>query len=147
MRNSFFILALSCALCAASCATVKEIPDDLTAAQIIQRGQDAAEAGNYKNAEACYEAALERFGSDSRRYVEARYELGHLYLKWKKWDKAYAALKEIVDMYESSTDGAVSGSYYKLSKIELDKIPEKELPSAAKEPVEARGAEAPDEGE
>lgn len=117
-------------LCFASCAGTKEIPDDLTASQLIQQGQDYADLGFWKSAERYYTCALERYGTDGKVYVETRYELGHLHIKTKKWQKAYVELREIVQMYEGSIIGQspVTPTYYKLAKLALDKISEKQLP-------------------
>lgn len=107
-----------------SCKTTKEISEDLTAAQIIQLGQDAFESSNYKEAERCYKTVLERFASETATYVEAKYELGHIYIKTKKYDLAKACFTEILEIYDKDTYASLPGSYKKLSQIGLSKIPE-----------------------
>ena len=104
-----------------SCATVKEIPSDLTANQLIQLGQNAFEAKNYKASEQYFLATIQRFGTNTNTYIEARYELGHLYITTKQYKKAYHIFKEILAMYEYSYD--LPGAYKKLSLIGLNKIP------------------------
>lgn len=104
-----------------SCATVKEIPSDLTANQLIQLGQKAFEAKNYKASEQYFLATIQRFGTNTNTYIEARYELGHLYITTKQYKKAYHIFKEILAMYEYSYD--LPGAYKKLSLIGLNKIP------------------------
>jgi tetratricopeptide (TPR) repeat protein len=104
-----------------SCATVKEIPSDLTANQLIQLGQKAFEAKNYKACEQYFLATIQRFGTNTNTYIEARYELGHLYITTKQYKKAYHIFKEILAMYEYSYD--LPGAYKKLSLIGLNKIP------------------------
>ena len=104
-----------------SCATVKEIPSDLTANQLIQLGQKAFEAKNYKACEQYFLATIQRFGTNTNTYIEARYELGHLYVTTKQYKKAYHIFKEILAMYEYSYD--LPGAYKKLSLIGLNKIP------------------------
>lgn len=131
--SCFVIMRAVCVafmLCIISCASSK-IDDNLTASQIIQQGQNAEDMGFYRTAEKYYTCALERFGTDGLIYVESRYSLGHLHIKTHKWQDAYVELRELVQMYESSLIGQspVSPTFYKLAKIELDKIPEKQLPS------------------
>ncbi|MBP3708797.1 MAG: tetratricopeptide repeat protein [Treponema sp.] len=112
-----------------SCRTVKDIPDDLSAAQLIQLGQNAYGNAQYKNSEIYYHTVISRYGTDTSIYVEAKYELGHLYMKQKKYDKAYAAFKELLTLYESTQPGVLPGAFNKLSQIEMVKIPEKYLPT------------------
>lgn len=113
-----------------SCQSSRNIPDDLTASQLIQHGQNASDLGFYRKAERYYTCAVERYGTDGKVYVESRYELGHLHIKMKQWQKGYEELREIVQMYEGSVIGQspVSPTYYKIAKMSLDKIPENKLP-------------------
>ena len=148
-------LALFC-----GCQTVpKEIPEDLDARQLIQRGQDNFDEHRYKAAEKYFNTVLERYGDDPKHYLEAKYELGHLYLKQKKYSAAYDTFMEIEEIYKSVPVG-LPGSYKILCGIELAKIPAekikefearrnapKEEAATAQEPVQAQeaapAAEAP----
>lgn len=109
-----------------SCASIKEIPDDKTAAQIIQMGQNAAFASDYKSAEFCYNTAIERFGTERSVYLEAKYELGRCYLKQKKYEKSYQIMSELLELYDVHGT-ALPGAYKKLSQICISQIPEKKL--------------------
>ena len=80
-----------------SCASVPEIPADASSTQLIQLGQDALSVSNYKAAETYYKAVIQRYGMDTATYIEASYELGHMYLKQKKYESAYIRFKEILD--------------------------------------------------
>ena len=126
------IITLISAVCTvllfASCRTVKDIPEDLTSTQLIQLGQNAYGSAQYKNAETYYKTVIARYGMDSSVYVEARYELGHLYLKQKKYAAAYASFKEILDMYAATTPGVLPGAYNKLAEIGMNRIPKHRLP-------------------
>ncbi len=107
-----------------SCASTEVIPEDLTARQLIQRGQDSFEDGNYKMALRYHNAAVERYGSDASVYVEAKYEMGHIYLKQEKYSYAKGIFDELVDLYSNVLPGQLPGAYYKLAQIGLSKIPE-----------------------
>ena len=110
-----------------SCNSVPdEIPEDLDASQLIQLGQDKYDAGKYNASEAYFNAVLERYGTDIKRYVEAKYELGHLFIKTKKYENAYNNFNEILEIYENIPAG-LPGAYKRLSQIELEKIPQKAL--------------------
>lgn len=106
------------------CKTTKEIPEGLTKAQLIQRGQDAFSSGDYKTAEAYYKNVIQNYGDDTESYIEVKYELGHLYLKTKDYDKAQEAFEEILELYSYASAGDLPASYKKLAEIGMSKIPE-----------------------
>lgn len=113
------------ALC--SCGSVSEIPSDLSSAQLLQEGQKAYSMGSYDVAEQYYLETVKRFGDDTQTYIEARYELGHLYIKTKDYRKAYANFTEILSIYDVAPVGTLPPAYKKLSDIGLSKIPASEL--------------------
>lgn len=105
------------------CQSVPEnIPDDLDARQLIQLGQDNYDAHHYLAAKKYYNTVLERFGDDPKHYIEAKYELGHLFLKQKNYQMAYFNFTEILEIYKSIPAG-LPASYKILCGIELAKIP------------------------
>ncbi|MCQ2597485.1 MAG: hypothetical protein MJ181_06495 [Treponema sp.] len=126
MKRFGLIITVAVILVLASCKTtgIQDIPTDLTAAQLLQKGQDAEAANQYKNAEAYFMATIQRFGLDNAIYVEARYELGNCFLKEKKYDSAKACFTEIVSIYENAAIGTIPPAYLKLAQIGLNKIPE-----------------------
>ena len=109
-----------------SCKTLKEIPEDKTAAQIIQMGQNYGGVSDYKSAEFCYSTVVERFGTDPAIYVEAKYELGRVYLAQRKYEKAYNIFTELLDLYDAYGP-SLPGSYKKLCNISISQIPEVRL--------------------
>lgn len=127
MKKAIYILTtILISLTMFSCATVKEIPEDKTSAQIIQMGQNCVTAANYKDAEFYFTTAIKRYGSDSAVYAEASYELAHAYMKQKKYDKAYPIFTELLDMY-SEDSSAFPPAYKKLCQIGIQSIPEAKL--------------------
>jgi outer membrane protein assembly factor BamD (BamD/ComL family) len=123
MKKSLFIVLLFAFTSAFfSCSsTPKEIPE-MTSQELIQNGQTNYEAGNYKAALVWYETAIERFSDWPNVYIEARYEIGHVYMKQKKYTKAQAVFNEIIEIYKNSTPGSLPAAYKKLAEIELAKI-------------------------
>lgn len=105
------------------CQTIKDIPEDLTAPQILQRAQSYYDAADYKNAEACYKATIDRYGSDTNTYIEAKYELAHFYLKTKNYEKARSALEEIIEIYDYAAAGDLPPAYKKLAQLDMEKLP------------------------
>lgn len=110
-----------------SCSSNKPIPDDLTAKELIQRGQEAFEKSRNKEALRYFNAVVDRYGTDPALYIEARYEIGHLYMKKKDYDNAAPVLQEIIDLYTHYPVGTFPASYQKLAQLELAKIPEDKL--------------------
>lgn len=125
LKNEIVSIFAASVLALASCAsTPKEIPMELTAQELIQNGQDRFEKGDYKNSLRYYNAVTERYSDSLPVYVEASYEIGHIYMKQKKYNQAKAVFDEILDIYSTTAPGDVPGAYEKLSKLELAKIPE-----------------------
>lgn len=98
---------------------------ELTAQELIQKGQDAFESGNYKAALCYYNAVTERYADALPIYAEASYEIGHIYIKEKDYEKASVILNEVVSLYAHTAPGEIPGAYEKLAKLELAKIPAK----------------------
>ena len=113
-----------------SCSSVKDIPTDLSAAQLIQLGQNAFDSKNYKASEKYFLTTIQRYGANTHTYIEAQYELGHLYLATKQYKKAYNIFNEILTMYDYSFD--LPGAYKKLAMIGIEKIPSDILNSLQK---------------
>ena len=118
---SIFVL-VAAAFTFTSCQSVKDIPDDLTAPQLLQRGQSYADNADYKNAEACYLATIDRYGDNTDTYIEAKYELAHLYIKKRNYEKARPVLEEILELYDYATVGTLPAAYKKLAQMDLEKI-------------------------
>jgi len=121
------ILFTALALTLIGCNSTKNIPDDLSAPQLLQRGQASLDASDYKTAEKYYLKTIEQYGNDTNTYIEAKYELAHLYIKTKRYDKAYDNLTEILELYDYAVAGTLPAAYKKLAQIEMDKIPAAKL--------------------
>lgn len=119
--KSIFIIA-ACMSFAACSSTPKEIPEDLTAQELIQKGQNEFENGRYKASLRYYTTVTERFADNPAVYAEATYEIGHLFMKQKKYDKAEVVFQNLLDLYASAQPGTLPGSYRKLSEGEMEKI-------------------------
>ncbi|MBQ7159747.1 MAG: hypothetical protein IJS09_10075 [Treponema sp.] len=115
-----------------SCNSNKPIPDDLTAKELIQRGQESFEKGWYKQSLNYFNAVVDRYGTDPALYAEARYEIGHLYMRKKDYENAVEVLEELTTLYASNPVGTFPPAYDKLAKLELAKIPEDKLEAAHK---------------
>ena len=121
------ILFAALTLTYTGCNSTKNIPDDLSAPQLLQRGQSSLDNSDYKTAEKYFLKTIEQYGDDTNTYIEAKYELAHLYIKTKRYDKAYDNLSEILELYDYAIAGTLPAAYKKLAQIEMDKIPAAKL--------------------
>ena len=130
-KAAFFSAVMAVALSASwltSCQTsTPEVPANLTAREIIQKAQNAYNAGREKQALYYYDTLIARYGMNTTTYIEGKYEIAHIYVKAKKWDKALPVLKEIKNLYASSLPGSYPGEYLKMVENDLAKVPEKYL--------------------
>lgn len=108
-----------------SCQSVpKNIPQDLTADELTILAQRCFDSSNYKGSEAYYQAIIDRYGTDITLLVSSEYEIAHLYIKQKKWDKAQIKLNLVISYYDDSLSGILPPEYLKLAQIDLEKIPQ-----------------------
>lgn len=117
---SFFVAAL------VSCASgkVQELPVEMTKLEIVQQAQTAFDSGKADLAIHYYETLLKRYGMETDVYIEGNFEIAHIYVKQKKYEKALPKLLEIKEIYASALPGTLPGSYKKLTEIDLAKIPD-----------------------
>ena len=95
----------------------------MTPQQLIQNGQNEAQKGKYKNALKYYQAVIDRPEVTPANYIEARYEIGHLYMKKKDYKAARPIFEEIQEMFLNTMPGTLPEAYNKLTDIGLAKIP------------------------
>ena len=113
---------------AAGCQSApKDIPEALTADELVNLAQASYDKGNVKAAQAYYETIIIRYGSQMDKLVEAEYEIAHLKVKQKKWQQAIPDLQRIISYYETDTTGSLPPAFKKLAELDMAKIPEKEL--------------------
>jgi outer membrane protein assembly factor BamD (BamD/ComL family) len=131
MKDSIFskkIVAVFALLSAVfvSCASSNvEVPEDASKLEIVQMAQTALDGGKSKKALAYYNVLLQRYGMDTATYIEGTFEIAHIYVKKKKYDKAEPLLREVLEIYNSSQPGQFPGAYQKLAQKDLEKIEEK----------------------
>lgn len=102
-----------------------EISPNATNLEIVQQAQNAYDRGNREQAIKYYELLIQRFGMDTAIYIEGRYEIAHIYLKQKKYDKAKPIYQEIKEIYDSTAPGMLPGAYRKMVLKDLEKIEDK----------------------
>lgn len=100
------------------------IPPEATSLEIIQQAQTAFDKGKKQRAIECYETLIQRYGNNPAIYVEARYEIAHIYVKQKKYKEAEPILIELKEIYDSSAPGMLPGAYRKMALNDYAKVKE-----------------------
>ncbi|MDP3176434.1 MAG: hypothetical protein Q8M76_00935 [Spirochaetaceae bacterium] len=114
MKIGNMAAALAAALVLASCAsTPKEVPQDVSAEELIQRAQEASDAYDYSTAVAFYQALAERFGADPALKATADYEIAFIAYKKGRMAEARAGLEELLARYESP-EGTTLPPHYRI---------------------------------
>jgi len=126
MKARFIAQAALAASLFVACAGVpKVIPQDLSARELVQRGQEATDVYNYKAAIAYYEALNERFGSDPLYLTTAEYEIAFIAYKEKRYAAAKQGLESLLAQYSGPDGSTLPPRYAILAKKVLETIAEK----------------------
>ncbi len=109
--------------CASSPVTVQE---NLTAAELVQKAQEASERNRYEQAVTYYDAILTRFPEDLTMVCTAEYEIAFIRYKQKRYDDSKAGFRALLERY-TATDAELLPAQYQilaekvLAKMELEK--------------------------
>jgi len=116
----FAVLAVLAVSCISSGPV--NIPDDLTAAELIQRGQEASDKNNYNVSIQYYEAILERYPHDIDNVIAAEYEIAFIHYKQKNYTQSKTELYQVLDHYNVPDQELLPAQFKVLSNIVLKKI-------------------------
>jgi outer membrane protein assembly factor BamD (BamD/ComL family) len=111
---------------AVSCITTGpvEIPNDLTVAELIQRGQEASDRNRYNVSLQYYEAVVERFPYDIDSVIAAEYEIAFIHYKQKDYELSKTEFNRLLARYNVPDQELLPAQYKVLSNIVLGKIEE-----------------------
>jgi outer membrane protein assembly factor BamD (BamD/ComL family) len=127
------------AAAALSCASKPVvIPDDLTVAELIQRGQEASDRNRYAVSLQYYETVIDRFPLDIDSICAAEYEIAFIHYKQKKYDIAKIEFTDLLERYNTPDEVLLPQQFKILSEKILSKVNEQESrrKSAEEESVE-----------
>jgi outer membrane protein assembly factor BamD (BamD/ComL family) len=117
------------ALCAislavlASCQSVpKDVPENLSAREIIQRAQEASDAKNYAAATFYYDTAKTRFSDQAPVVCACEYEIAFIQYKTGKMAAAKAGLEGLLKRYELADAAFLPQEYRVLAQKVLAKV-------------------------
>jgi tetratricopeptide (TPR) repeat protein len=122
------LLALGLVLFA-SCATSKaNISGELSAAELIQRAQEASDRNRYKLALQYYELLVERNPTNIDLIITGEYEIAFIHYKQRKYSEAKEEIYALLARYDTPDAELLPSQFKKLSNIVLENIAEKEKP-------------------
>jgi len=108
-----------------SCATKPiVIPDNLTAAELIQRAQEASDRNRYNVSLQYYETILYRFPYDIDSVCAAEYEIAFIHYKQKKYDIAKVEFANLLERYNTPDEALLPPQFKILSLRILSNISE-----------------------
>jgi len=119
---ALIILAVSCV----STGPV-EIPNDLTTAELIQRGQEASDRNRYAVSLQYYEAVIERFPNDIESVIAAEYEIAFIHYKQKNYELSKSEFNRMLERYNTPDQELLPAQFKILANIVLGKIREIEI--------------------
>ena len=119
--------ALLMAVITVSCATKPaEISGELSAAELIQRAQEATDRSRQSTSLDYYRAVLERFPNDLEYVCAAEYEIAFIYYKQKKYDISKTGFNSLLERYNTTDEELLPQQYKILAKKLLTSISENE---------------------
>jgi len=125
--SAFLFTALVTVFLATSCASKPvTIPDDITPAELIQRGQEASDRNKFAASLQYYAAVIDRFPFDIDSIMAAEYEIAFIHYKQKKYDMAKVEFNGLLERYNTPDEELLPQSFKILSLKILDKIHETE---------------------
>jgi len=108
-----------------SCESVPtEIPDDLTAPELIQRAQEASDGNRFNTALVYYQTIINRFPSDTDSVCAAEYEIAFIHYKQKKYDIAKIEFTDLLQRYNTPDEALLPPQYKILAQKIMAKITE-----------------------
>lgn len=127
MRIVQYLVVFSAVLALGACVSGPvSVPDDITPAELIQRGQEAADRSRYNQALQYYRIILDRFPSNIDVICAADYEIGLIHFKQKKYDDAKGEFEALLERYNIPDEELLPPQYKRLANIMLGRITEVE---------------------
>ena len=114
------ILAVSCA------SKPITIPEDLTAAELVQRAQEASDRNRYSVSLQYYETILQRFYYDMEYVCAAEYEIAFIHYKQRKYDISKQGFNALLERYNTPDEELLPPQYKILARKILATIAERE---------------------
>ncbi|MCL2802111.1 MAG: hypothetical protein FWD28_10170 [Treponema sp.] len=120
-----FIFAFVIVILFSSCLTAK-ITDDMSAAEIMQRAQEAMDRNSYNVAAQYYRVLHERNQTNIDLVITAEYHLAFIHYKQGRYEQAREELNKVLGYYNSRDQELLPQHFKRLAQVVLESITEKE---------------------
>jgi len=124
MKRLLFALAIF--LIFTGCRTTANLNDDLSPAELIQRGQEAMDRNRYTAALQYYEALYERNRSNIDLVITAEYSIAFIHYKQGRNEQAREGLNAVLEYYNGPDQELLPQHFRILSNIVIKRIDEKD---------------------
>jgi len=125
MGMNKFIFAFVIVILFSSCLTAK-ITDDMSAAEIMQRAQEAMDRNSYNVAAQYYRVLHERNQTNIDLVITAEYHLAFIHYKQGRYEQAREELNKVLGYYNSRDQELLPQHFKRLAQVVLESITEKE---------------------
>ncbi|MDR0589457.1 MAG: hypothetical protein LBG25_02810 [Spirochaetaceae bacterium] len=122
-RMNYMVLALLGFWFVSCVSGPVDIPEDLSPAVLIQRGQEALDKNKYDHALQYYEVLLQRNPTNMELVCAAEYEIAFIHYKQKKYSQARSEFDRLLARYDTPDAELLPLQFKILSEIVLEKIP------------------------
>jgi outer membrane protein assembly factor BamD (BamD/ComL family) len=117
--------AVLLALGLGACVTAPEdIPEEMSAEELVQRAQEASDRNHYKAALQYYEALLARYQTSYDWTLTAEYEIAFIHYKQKRYGEAKEELSSLLARYDGPDAELLPQQFKRLCNIVLERIQE-----------------------
>jgi outer membrane protein assembly factor BamD (BamD/ComL family) len=120
--KKFTVLVLICLWCLSCVSGPADIPENLSPAELIQRGQEASDKNKYTLALEYYEVLLQRYPENMEIVCAAEYEIAFLHYKQKKYSQAKNEFNTLLARYDTPDEELLPAQFKILSRIVLEKL-------------------------
>jgi outer membrane protein assembly factor BamD (BamD/ComL family) len=124
MKRFLFLFVVAVLL--SSCRSYVYISEDLSPAEIIQRGQEALDRNRYNIAIQYYEALHSRNRNNIDLLITAEYHIANINYKQGRFELARQELNAILAYYDTPDEELLPQHFKILAQIVLNRIDEKE---------------------
>jgi outer membrane protein assembly factor BamD (BamD/ComL family) len=106
-----------------SCASGPvDIPENLSPAELIQRGQEALDKNRYNQALQYYEVLLQKYPENMDIVCAAEYEIAFIHYKQKKTSQSRDEFNRLLARYDTPDAELLPLQFKILSEIVLEKL-------------------------
>jgi len=122
IKKMRILIAVAIVLLLSACATTVNVSEDLSPAELIQRGQEALERNNYNVAIQYYQALYDRNRNNIDLIITAEYHIANIHYKRGNYETAVEGLNHVLSYYNTLDAELLPQHFKRLSEIVLQSI-------------------------